>query len=609
MKVGAIHHEPWGACAFPVGPDRLKVRLRAARGDLQRVTVVHGPRYYSRGGARHPFPPEQQVALRRAATDERFDYFEGVLHEPTRRLQYVFLLDDGRQRRWYGPHGITAERSAAGSFLLPHLYGAEWPDVPDWARGAVFYEIFPERFCNGDPANDPPGTLPWDAPLEGRDPHRTFYGGDLQGIIQQTPYLAALGVEAVWLTPIFKAPSPHKYDTEDYHQIDPHFGDEAALRALVDALRRRGIRLLLDGVFNHCGDRFAPFQDVARRGAESPYAAWFNVRQFPVRQEPEPSYETFAFTPRMPKLMTRHPEVRRYLLDVARHWTALGIDGWRLDVANEVDHGFWRAFRQTVRSINPQAYLAGEIWHRADPWLQGDQFDAVMNYPFRAAALDFLATGAIGPETFDARLGAMRMAYADQVSDALLNLLGSHDTPRLLTMCGGADPRWRDDARRRAALAAIFQLTYPGAPMLYYGDEVGMGTRGDIETRAPMIWDPAQEDADLLALYKRLIALRRGQPALRRGAFTTLLADPLTITYAFGRTPPEAQPDAVPAVVVLHNARLPHDVAVPVAGAGLSDGARLRDALAGGAWVVEAGQVRLHLAPYQGMVLLPEHQP
>lgn len=616
MRAEALHHQPWGAYAFPVGPDRLKVRLRAARGDLVHVTAVHGPRYYHAGLKQYPHSPEQTVPLRCVASDELFDYFEGTLHEPTRRLQYAFLLDDGRRRRWYGPNGPASKRPAAGTFLLPHLYGAEGHDVPGWARGAVFYEIFPERFCNGDPDNDPPGTVPWNAPPpDPRDAHGTFYGGDLRGIVRQVPYLAALGVEAVWLTPIFKSPSTHKYDTEDYEQIDPQFGDEATFRDLVDALHARGIKLVLDAVFNHCGERFPPFQDVLQRGADSTYAAWFSIQTFPVQQEPLPNYETFAFTPRMPKLMTRHPEVRRYLLDVARRWTALGVDGWRLDVANEVDHDFWRAFRQTVRAVNPQTYIVGELWHRAEPWLQGDQFDAVMNYPFRAAALDFFARGgdpsggwAIGPETLDARLAGLRMAYTDPVNDALLNLLGSHDTPRILTLCGGADPRphRQATAKRRAALAAVFQLTYPGAPMLYYGDEVGMGARGDAEVRYPMVWDAARQDAELLSLYKRLIGLRRGQPALRTGGYVTLLADPLTNSYAFARTSPEDYPEAPVAVVALHNADVPHTVTVPVAELRLGGGTQLRDALTGVTHRVEAGELRLDVDPWQSAVLLPE---
>ena len=616
MNEAAVRHEPWGAYAFAVGPDRLKVRVRAARGDMRRVTAMHGPRYAGRGGVRdlagRPVPGEQHVPLRRVASDELFDYFEGVLWEPTRRLQYAFLLDDGRTRRWYGEHGVAAERAAAGTFLLPHLDAAPPYDVPAWARGAVFYEIFPDCFCNGDPSNDPPGTLAWDTPPPmPYNAHTTFYGGDLKGIVQKVPYLVALGVEAVWLTPIFKSPSAHKYDTEDYLQIDPHFGNETTFRDLVDALHRRGIRLVLDAVFNHCGDRFAPFQDVLRRGArgaESPSARWFRIEGFPVRQEPK-NYETFAFTPRMPKLMTRHPEVRRYLLDVARHWTTLGVDGWRLDVANEVDHDFWRAFRQAVREVNPATYIVGEIWHRAEPWLWGDQFDAVMNYPLRSAALDYFAAGAIGPETFDARLANARLAYADPVNDALLNLLGSHDPPRFLTLCGGADPRRRDEAGRKAALATVFLHTYPGSPMVYYGDEVGMGTH-DLDRRAPMIWDQARQDAGAFALHRRLIALRRNLPTLRTGGYTTLLADPLLNAYAFARTAPDDQPDAPTVVTALHNRAGHHRLRLPLAalapGGTPSQPLEFRDALTGTVHHTDGGHLNVDLAPWQGAVLVQQ---
>jgi len=611
VKAHAVHHQPSSGYAFPVGPDRLKVRLRAARGDLQRVTAVHGPRYAGRAAVRdlagNDVPLEQHVPLRRAASDELFDYFEGVLHEPTRRLQYAFLLDDGPRKRWYGGNGLAQERAAAGTFILPHLYGTPAHDVPHWACGAVFYEIFPERFRNGDPSNDPPGTLAWDAaPPDPRDAHGTFYGGDLVGIAEQAPYLAALGIEAVWLTPIFKSPTTHKYDTEDYLQIDPHFGGDPAFRAMVEALHARGIKVVLDAVFNHCGDRFAPFRDVIEHGAASRYADWFSIDGFPVRQEPHKNYETFAFTPRMPKLMTKHPDVRRYLLDAARHWTALGVDGWRLDVANEVDHDFWRAFRHAVRQVNPQAYLVGEIWHRAEPWLQGDQFDAVMHYQFRGAALDFIATGAIGPETFDARLAHVRMAYADAVNDAQMTLLGSHDTPRILTLCGGADARRLDEARRKAALATTLLLTYPGAPLVYYGDEVGMGTRGDTEYRAPMVWDEAKQDAETLAYHKRLIALRRAQPALRRGGYVTLLADALSGVYAFARTAPLDDVAAPPVAVALNNSRVARQVELRVGELGLTEGGQFRDALGAGEHRVAGDSVKIKLEPWQGIVLVGE---
>jgi glycosidase len=289
------------------------------------------------------------------------------------------------------------------------------------------------------------------------------------------------------------------------------------------------------------------------------------------------------------------------------------VDGWRLDVANEVDHDFWRAFRREVREVNPQAYLVGEIWHRAEQWLQGDQFDAVMHYQFRGAVLDFIAggstggaasTGAIGPEAFDARLAHVRMAYADTVNDAQMTLLGSHDTPRILTLCGGADPRRLDEARRKAALATTLLLTYPGAPLVYYGDEVGMGTRGETEYRSPMVWDESRQDAETLAHHKRLIALRRKQPALRRGGYVTVLADALSGVYAFGRTAPEDEAGAPPVLVAVNNGRVPRKVALPVDGLGLTEGGQLRDALGSGEYAVGSEAVLVELGPWQGIVLV-----
>jgi glycosidase len=607
-----VYHEPWGAWAFPIGPigsDGLKVRLRAQRGDLQRVAVWYGPRYEpARRDYPYPLPLQRSAPLDRVASSRLFDYFEGTLHEPTRRVRYAFLLDDGRRRRWYGPDGAAEARRQAGAFEVAHLDATERHDVPDWARGAVFYQIFPERFCNGDAKNDPAGTLPWSEPIDLRRDHERFYGGDLRGVIQKAPHLASLGVEAVWLTPIFLSPSSHKYDTEDYRQIDPSFGDDDTFSELLDVLHRNDIRVVIDGVFNHSGERFAPFRDVLQHGERSRYRHWFHIRDFPVRQEAPQNFETYAFYGHQPRLNTRDSEVREYLLDVARHWTLRGVDGWRLDVANEVGHDFWRAFRQTVREANPNAFLVGEVWQQADPWLRGDQFDAVMNYPFMGTAIGFFAADRFGPESFDARLTDRRMHHPDPVNDVLLNPLGSHDTPRFATRCEGE----AEHRRGRAALAAVFQLTYPGAPLIYYGDEIGLGLTGEA-TRLPMRWESGNQDLPLLELYRRLIALRRPPSVLRTGGYRTLLQEELTGTYAFARTPGaqidrETADGGLPVLVVLHRSPQEHLISVPVAPLALPDGLLLTDALTDSTYPVRAGQVTVNCGPWQAAVLIVRPQ-
>ncbi|TWD94527.1 alpha amylase catalytic subunit [Neobacillus bataviensis] len=315
------------------------------------------------------------------------------------------------------------------------------------------------RFANGNPKLNPEGTLTWGSQNPEPD---TFFGGDLEGIIENINHLVKLGVTGIYFTPIFKAVTNHKYDTIDYMEIDPHFGDKFTFKELVEVCHKNGIRVMLDAVFNHSGFYFNAFQDVLEKQEKSNYKDWFHLREFPVQAFPEPNYDTFAFTHMMPKLNTEHPEVKEYLLHVAKYWIEeFDIDGWRLDVANEVDHEFWRAFRKTVKAIKPDAYILGEIWHDSMPWLQGYQFDAVMNYPFTNTSLDFFAKDKINAEEFAQQLTKVLTSYPKNVNEVAFNLLGSHDTPRVLTVC--------DENIDKLKLLFLFQLSFIGTPCIYYG--------------------------------------------------------------------------------------------------------------------------------------------
>ena len=348
---------------------------------------------------------------------------------------------------------------------------------PSWVQDAVFYQIFPERFANGDSSNDPSGVQPWG----GKPTGGNFFGGDLKGIVDHLDYLAGLGVTAIYLNPIFEATTNHKYNTTDYLKIDPHFGDEAIFKKMVDGCHARGIKVILDAVFNHTGVQFFAFQDIKKRGARSPYLHWFNVYGLPIGPPEKPNYECWWGHGSLPKLMTLNPDVQQYLFEVTRHWMHLGVDGWRLDVATDVPRQFWIQWRKVVKSVNPEAYTVGEIWEDGTPWLRGDQFDAVMNYRFRDAALEFFVQGRLSPTQFDSMLARHREDYPAQVNYALQNLLGSHDTERFLTLCKG------DTARMK--LAVLFQMTYLGAPMVYYGDEIGMEGGRDPDCRRTMAWE------------------------------------------------------------------------------------------------------------------------
>ncbi len=357
-------------------------------------------------------------------------------------------------------------------------------DTPDWVRDAVFYQVFPDRFAASDRVPKPGPLEPWDAPPT----HHGFKGGDLRGVAERLPYLADLGVNAIYLTPIFSSASNHRYHTYDYLQVDPLLGGDAALRELLDAAHARGIRVVLDGVFNHTGRGFWAFHHVLENGGQSPYRDWFHYspaalegtrpfRPYPwptdpadAPDEPVPGvpddtrgdesvrrlgYRAWWGLPALPKLNTDNPEVRAHLFEVAEHWLRFGIDGWRLDVPTEIrDEAFWQEFRRRCRAVNPEAYIVGEIWHEAPEWLAGDRFDAVMNYPLGQAILGFAAQGHLDEDVvrrhheygrtvhrrdgaaFAAELDRLMGLYDRAITEVQLNLLDSHDSPRFRTMAG-----------------------------------------------------------------------------------------------------------------------------------------------------------------------------
>ncbi|THF77297.1 alpha-glycosidase [Cohnella fermenti] len=516
----AIHHRPKHNWSYAYNGNTIHLRVRTKKNDVDDVSVIAGDKYAWK-------ETKTSVPMRRFASDDLFDYWEAAVRPPYRRLRYAFRFRQGDEQLYLTEKEFRekAPTDSENMFEFPFINPVDVFAPPAWVQDAVFYQIFPERFANGDPSISPDNAEPWG----GKPTPSNFFGGDLQGVIDHLDYIEQLGVNAIYFTPLFEATTNHKYDTQDYLKVDPHFGTNEKLKDLVDECHRRGIRVLLDAVFNHAGKTFPPFVDVLEKGADSPYANWFHVREFPLTvKDGIPTYETFAFEPIMPKLNTENADVQKYLLEVARYWVEeIGIDGWRLDVANEVDHEFWRQFRKTVKAVNPDAYILGEIWHDSMPWLEGDQFDAVMNYPFTNAVLDFFAKGTIDAATFAGRIGKQLASYPQQVNEAAFNLLGSHDTPRLLTLCKEDEHRMR--------LAALFQLAYPGAPCIYYGDEIGMTGEGDPGCRKCMEWDEAKQDAVMLSFYRSTLALRARHAALRSVDLRFLQAEEGGKTLVFER--------------------------------------------------------------------------
>ena len=439
--------------------------------------------------------------------------------------------------------------------------------TPEWVKDAVFYQVFPDRFAKSGRVAYPGPLEPWDTPPT----YHGFKGGDLYGVADRLDYLAGLGVSAIYLNPIFSSASNHRYHTYDYLAVDPLLGGDAALRELLDRAHALGIRVVLDGVFNHASRGFWPFNHILETGLDSPYLDWFHVDRdylaagHPLRAYPNQSpavaaleaggadhfgqegisslgYAAWWNLPALPKLNTSNPHVREYLMQVAEHWIRFGADGWRLDVAAEIDDDeFWREFRRRVKGINPDAYIVAEIWHEDHRWLHGDQFDAYMNYPLGFAALSFTAAGHRDQGVIDqhgdvraasagrterpslARIHHQLTTYDPAITAVQLNLLGSHDMPRILSICDGD--------RTAVQMATLVQLTVPGAPCIYYGDEIGMAGEQDPMCRGAFPVDEAAWDHAMLAFVRGLTAYRHAHRALRRGTFTPLASHGMTAAY------------------------------------------------------------------------------
>ncbi|HZU94568.1 MAG TPA: glycoside hydrolase family 13 protein [Microbacterium sp.] len=390
-------------------------------------------------------------------------------------------------------------------------------DTPDWLADASFYQIFPERFANGDPTRDPDDVVPWNS-VPTRD---NFFGGDLQGIIDHLDHIESLGANAIYLTPVFEANTNHRYDAVDYFKIDHRLGDLSTFKAFLDEAHRRGMRVVLDAVLNHCGDGHWAFRDVVEHEVESRYVNWFSVENFPVSPHPEPNYRTCSGCYYLPKWNAYNPEVRAHHFDVARYWLEQGIDGWRLDVPYFINHNFWREFRSVVKSADPQAYIVAEEWRDPEEWLQGDLADGTMNYTLRDLILGFTADRSIDAFAFAERAAALRARIPDGFHAGMLNLLGSHDTERVLT-------RHQGDVAG-ALLAYELLHSAEGAPMMYYGDEVGMRGDNDPGCRGAMTWDENEWNHEILARIRLLGTRRAKHVALRRGVQSVAALDADTI--------------------------------------------------------------------------------
>ena len=522
MEKSAILHIPMSHYAYGVDEEHVTIRLRAKREDLKSCDLYFGDRSCRQTPViftKAPMQLKHRTSL--------YDFFEVTLEKPYKRLCYYFLISDGTEELYYYGDCFCKETVDDRSeyFQLPFNHRADIVNPPKWASHAMIYNIFPDSFATGRRMiSEKPTELEW----EGQKTTGKL-GGTLRGIIENVDYLEELGVNAIYINPIFAAGEYHKYDLLDYYHIDPCFGTNEEFALLVDVYHTHGIKVIIDGVFNHCGWKFFAFEDVVQNGEASKYKDWFYGLQYPVvrPEDPEayPNYDCFGYERMMPKLNLDNPETANYFIEVGRYWIReFHIDGWRLDVASEINDGFWRAFHKAVKEENPEAILIGEVWESAGHWLDGTIFDSTMNYDFRKHCRRFFAERTIDAMEFTDRVTDMLMRYREQTVYAQLNVLDSHDVSRFLSVC--------HEDEKLYALALVFQMTFPGMPSVFYGDEQGITGILEKDYRHPMIWDKRNP---LFSFFQKLLSLRKGEEVLQTGDFHTVLDEVSDCMYVYER--------------------------------------------------------------------------
>ena len=561
------------ATCNPLSSTEISLTAKAHLNDVEEVTLV-----YQAGGGE-----ETSVVMAPVEKDASFQYYRTtvILADEANELSYVIAYRDADTTEYFGAKGMTADKGSA-----PFVYrAADFPPffTPEWAKEGIIYQIFPERFANGDKSNDPNFIEPWyqganSLPESGktngeyfhliedwydtkglvRSPYRTdgkpdyysFYGGDIAGIEQKLDYLNDLGITVIYFNPLNTGMSNHKYDPVDYHEVDPHFGDRDEFKAFVKACHDHGIRVVVDMAFNHTGNWHFAFRDAVENGSSSKYYNWYEFHKWPLPSSRDfnasdyyDCWWGFGLHPNLNFDLVRNNadennidniedatpnmDVVNYCLKTADVWLGeFDIDGFRLDVPNEVPFWFWKMFRERCNSIKDDVWLVGELWGNAGRWINPNCFDSTMNYKFfRDPVMDFFGKGNIDAAAFDARLSPGRFQYPPQSVAVMMNLMDSHDTIRFLTSAGDV---------RRLMLGAMFSMTYVGMPHIWYGDEVGMTGGKDPDCRRPMDWryEGDTRKAELRAYYGKITRMRRDTPVLSRGSFTTLVTQGKGLIFA-----------------------------------------------------------------------------
>ena len=515
MEFTGVYHKTSEQMSYALNDKELVVNLKTGY-DVKQVFIIHGDPYDAGilGGNEKWNGTREEIVYKKRLSHQI--WWTTTLVPPYKRCKYYFELRTDSEVWYYFEDGFLTEEQVNMEgrllqyFIVPWMNPADVNRTPAWVNDTVWYQIFPDRFCNGRVDNDGEDVLPWQT---GPVKRTEKYGGDLEGIRQRLPYLEKLGVTGIYLNPIMEAETNHKYDTKDYTKIDPAFGDDETMKRLVMEAHGRGIRVMVDAVFNHCGRKFAPWLDVQEKGRESQYADWFMVQDWTDIRRHENTrdgrFYSFAFADWMPKLNTNNEEVIRYFCGVCEEWIRkYDIDGIRFDVGNEVSHYFLKRMRRHLKKIKPDIYLLGEIWHDAIQWLAGDEYDSVMNYPLMSGIHDFFLDSLADREEFERMVNRCYTMYMQQSNNVLFNLLDSHDTERLMNRFHDLDIFYQQ-------LAVLFTL--PGSPCIYYGTEIAMEGGFDPDCRRCMPWDEIDSGKyeDRIRQMQTLIRLRKTEKTFR----------------------------------------------------------------------------------------------
>ena len=513
MEYSAIFHDMDKRFSYAVDKDLFVIRVQVKKDDMKEVILHYEDKYIpvERKDTR------QTVPMKKVAVSQFHDYYEAQIKMHLICLRYFFEFTDTQgEKVYYGNYEFDKEciTNRDRMFDCPqNLREEEMFEVPEWAANKVVYQIFPSRFAATEPVDK---ELWYKAPITPMDDLH----GNLRGIIEHLDDIQNLGIDVLYMTPIFQSDSCHKYDTTDYYQIDPSFGTTEDLKELVQKAHERGLKVVLDAVYNHTGRKFFAFADILENGEKSKYWDWYFIDGFPLKSEwgEIPNFKCFGYYGGMPKLNLKNPEVEKYITDVACYWIKeCDIDGWRLDVGDEISHFFWKNFRKAVKAVKKDLLIIGEIWHYAGDFLEGDEWDTVMNYPFYLNLIDLLADEKITVSQFVQNLGYLKGRLHKNCYPLMWNLIDSHDTARFLHLC--------NDNKKKQHLAAAFQLLLPGMPMIYYGDEYAMPGANDPDCRRGMYWDEEYQDKEMYEWYKRLIQVRKSHACIVEGELDGIVTE------------------------------------------------------------------------------------